>query len=100
MPSNQKQIIEQAKFAYSPLRKAFEKQRKTIEDQGEKQLKAIEYNKKQLDYKKELSNNGLLLSKERETFKIIYNKRLIIKYMNYLKQLIMVTLNSLLIVVV
>ena len=25
LPSNQKQIIEQAKFTYSPLRKAFEK---------------------------------------------------------------------------
>ena len=33
LPSNQQQIIEQAKFTYSPLRKAFEKQAKTIEDQ-------------------------------------------------------------------
>ena len=40
MPSNQQQIIEQAKFTYSPLGKAFEKQTKTIEDQGEKQIKA------------------------------------------------------------
>ena len=37
LPSNQQQIIEQAKFTYSPLGKAFEKQQtKTIEDQGEK----------------------------------------------------------------
>ena len=36
LPSNQRQIIEQAKFAYSLLGKAFEKQMKTIEDQGEK----------------------------------------------------------------
>ena len=35
LPSNQKQIIERAKFTYSPLGKAFEKQRKKIEDQGE-----------------------------------------------------------------
>ena len=42
LPSNQKQIIEQAKFTYSPLGKAFEKQIKTIEDQGEKQIKAIQ----------------------------------------------------------
>ena len=42
LPSNQQQIIEQAKFTYSPLRKAFEKQIKTIEDQGEKQIKAIQ----------------------------------------------------------
>ena len=39
LPSNQQQIIEQAKFTYSPLGKAFEKQIKTIEDQGEKQFK-------------------------------------------------------------
>ena len=35
-PSNQQEIIEQAKFTYSPLGKAFEKQTKTIEDQGKK----------------------------------------------------------------
>ena len=34
LPSNQQQIIQQAKFTYSPLGKAFEKQIKTIEDQG------------------------------------------------------------------
>ena len=43
LPSNQQQIIEQAKFTYSPLRKAFEKQTKTIKDQGEKQVNALEY---------------------------------------------------------
>ena len=42
LPSNQKQIIEQAKFTYSPLGKAFEKQTKTIEDKGEKQFEALE----------------------------------------------------------
>ena len=42
LPSNQKLIIQQAKFNYSPLGKAFEKQMKTIEDQGEKQVKAIQ----------------------------------------------------------
>ena len=45
LPSNQQQIIEQAKFTYSPLGKAFEKQTKTIEDQREKQIKAIQDNK-------------------------------------------------------
>ena len=39
--SNKQQIIEQAKFTYSPLAKAFVKQIKTIEDQGEKQVKAL-----------------------------------------------------------
>ena len=41
LPSNQQQIIEQAKFTYSPLGKAFGKQRKTIEDQGKKQIDAL-----------------------------------------------------------
>ena len=40
LPSNQQQIIEQTRFTYSPLGKAFEKQIKTIEDQGEKQIDA------------------------------------------------------------
>ena len=34
LTSNQQQIIEQARFTYSPLGKAFEKQVKPIEDQG------------------------------------------------------------------
>ena len=41
LPSNQQQIIEQAKFTYSPLRKAFEKQIRTIEGQGQKQVEAL-----------------------------------------------------------
>ena len=45
LPSNQQQIIEQSKFTYSNLGKAFEKQTKTINDQGEKQIKAIQHNK-------------------------------------------------------
>ena len=36
LPSNQQRIIQQAKFNYSPLGKAFEKQIKTIKDQGKK----------------------------------------------------------------
>ena len=41
LPSNQQQIIEQARFTYSPLGKAFEKQIKTIQDQGKKQVEAL-----------------------------------------------------------
>ena len=41
MPSIQQQIIEQAKFTFSPLGKAFEKQIKTIEDQEQKQVQAL-----------------------------------------------------------
>ena len=42
LSSNQRQIIEQAIFTYSPLGKDFEKQTKTIEDQGKKQIVALE----------------------------------------------------------
>ena len=42
LPSNQQQIIQQAKFNYSPLGKVIEKQIKTIKDQGEKQVVALE----------------------------------------------------------
>ena len=41
LPSNQRQINEQAKFTCSPLGKAFVKQIKTIEDQGKKQVDAL-----------------------------------------------------------
>ena len=46
LPFDQQQIIEQGRFTYSPLEKAFEKQIKTVEDQFKikeklKQLKHI-----------------------------------------------------------
>ena len=75
LSSNQQQIIQQAKFNYSPLGKAIEKQRKTIEDQGEKQVKAIQ-DKQIVNINKDDYKNRLLISKEREIFKDIYNKRL------------------------
>ena len=39
LPSDQSRLIEQAKFTYSPLGKAFEKQIKTIEEQEKNKLK-------------------------------------------------------------
>ena len=42
LPSDQQQIIEQARITYFPLGKAFEKQVKPIEDQGQKQADAFE----------------------------------------------------------
>ena len=41
LPSNQQQIIEQARFTYSSLGKDFEKQTKAIKDQGQKQVEAL-----------------------------------------------------------
>ena len=56
--------------------KAFEKQTKTIKDQGEKQTKAIQDNKQLVNIIKDDYKDKLLLSKEREIFKDIYYKRL------------------------
>ena len=76
--SNQQQI-EQAKFTYSPLGKAFEIQIKTIKNQRKKQIDALENLK---DTNKQVVNinddyeDKLLQSKEREIFRKIYKKRL------------------------
>ena len=75
LPSNQQQIIQQAKFTYSPLGTGFEKQTKTIADQGKKQVKAIQDNKQLVNINKDDDyKDKLLLS--REIFQNIYNKRL------------------------
>ena len=52
LPSNQRQIIEQAKFTYSPLGKALGKQTKTIKHQGIRQVKDL----KALKSKEELES--------------------------------------------
>ena len=67
LPYNQQQIIEQAKFTYSALGKAFEKQIKTIEDQRKKQVDALKYlNPKAITYKSD--DDNATISKE------IYNE--------------------------
>ena len=48
LPTDQRRIKEQARFTCSPLGKAFEKQIKTIEEQGEKQTNALEEHWKKL----------------------------------------------------
>ena len=63
---NQQLIIEQAKFTYSPLGKALEKQIKTIEHQSEKpvkELSTLKYNNEKLTIedvipKSALNKNG------------------------------------------
>ena len=62
LPSNQQQIIEQTKFSYSPLGKAFGKQTKTIEDQVEKQIRAIQDNKKEKNKQNQLNMMIIFLS--------------------------------------
>ena len=74
LPSKQQQIIEQAKFTYSPLGKAFEKQIKTIEDQGQKQIDDLESLKPKEQTKpiEDKSNNQ---SKASFIFDDLINKR-------------------------
>ena len=74
LPSNQQEIIEQAKFTYSPLGKAFEKQIKTIEDQGKKQVNALE-NLKPKEQTKPIQDKSNNQSKAAITFSDLINKR-------------------------
>ena len=72
LPSIQQQIIEQAKFTYSALAKTFDKQIKTIKDQGEKQTKAIQDKRtiKSIEKFTYGINDSPIVLKEKE----IYNK--------------------------
>ena len=74
LPSNQQEIIEQAKFTYSPLGKAFEKQIKTIEDQGKKQVNALE-NLKPKEQTKPIQDKSNNQPKAAITFSDLINKR-------------------------
>ena len=74
LPSNHQQITEQGKFTYSPLGKTFEKQIKTIEDQGQKQVDALKDLKprEQIQPTEGKSNNE---SKATIVFNYLINKR-------------------------
>ena len=78
LPSNQQQIIEQAKFTYSPLGKTFEKQIKTIEYQGEKQIKAIQDQGQLKTIKKDDNDDEdtSFISKQKEIFNELVDERL------------------------
>ena len=78
LPSNQQQIIEQAKFTYSPLGKAFEKQIKTIEDQGQKQkIKAIrDQGQVKTVAKYSYDDDTPFISKQKEIFNELADERL------------------------
>ena len=84
LPSNQQQIIEQAKFTYSHLRKTFEKQIKTSEDQGEKQIKSIQ----NIDFNKSIkkskfdSDDDLAILRQKDLYTSVNRNKdkLIYKY--------------------
>ena len=83
LPSNQQQIIGQAKFTYSPLGTAFDKQIKTIKDQDEKQVEALNNLKLKEETKpiKDTPNNKTkastifneLINKRKELMNELYN---------------------------
>ena len=58
--SSNQEIIEQARFTYSPLGKAFDKQIKTIEDQGKKQVDALNTLKSDNNKKLEIKNEEII----------------------------------------
>ena len=60
LPSNNQQIIEQARFTYSPLGKAFDKQIKTIEDQGKKQFDTLNTLKSDNNKELEIKNEDII----------------------------------------
>ena len=73
MLSDQSRIIDLAKFTYFPLGKTFEKQIKTIEEQGEKQVDAITNQGKIL---KALTNKNGHKSIYKKIFDYIVKERL------------------------
>ena len=86
LASNQQQIIEQVKFNYSLLGKAFEKQIKTIEDQREKQIKSMQNQGPIKTIKKYAfdDEDSPLILKQKEIFNALADKR--IKEINELNE--------------
>ena len=74
LPSYQQQIIEQARFTYYPLGNTFEKQIKRIEDQGKKQVDALETLKPK-EQTKPIEDKPNNQSKAKIIFDNIINKR-------------------------
>ena len=74
LPLTQQQIIEQTKFTYSPLGKAFEKQVKSVEDQGKKQVDVLK-DLKQKEQTKPIEDKSNNQSKATIIFNDLINKR-------------------------
>ena len=74
LPSVQSRIMEQAKFTYSPLGKGFEKNPKTIKEQGRKKPEAIEEHGKHLNLV--VKKKSLTLLNQKEIFRELANERI------------------------
>ena len=77
LPSNQRQIIEQAKFTYNPLGKAFQEQTKAIEEQGKKQIDAIINQNKRLSA---LTKNDDHKDDQKNIYKEVFDKLVKVKF--------------------
>ena len=75
--------MKQAQFTYSPLGQALEKQIKTIEDQGEKQKKAIKGKRKQLDNTNQYSCKINYCNQRKEKYLRIFTVKESIKQTSY-----------------
>ena len=75
LPTNQEHIIEQVKFTYSPLEKAFEKQIKTTEDKGQKQIDALE-SLKPKEQTKAITYDYESLEQKEESYNKIFDVKL------------------------
>ena len=75
LPSNQQQIIEQTKFTYYPLGKAFDKQIKTIEDQGKKQVDALK-NLKPVERSRAITYDDESVEQKQETYNKLFDENL------------------------
>ena len=62
--SDQRRVIEQAKFTYSQLGKALKIETKAIENQGEKQMKGIEEHGNQLVLSNALAKKLIMIAKK------------------------------------
>ena len=74
LPFNQQQIMEQAKFTYSSLGKAFVKQIETIEDQGQKQVDALE-SLKAKEQTKAITYDDESLEQKEESYSKLFDKK-------------------------
>ena len=79
LPSYQSRMIQKAKFTYSPLGEALEKQIKTIEDQGIKQIEALKALKPE-ENKEDIKSVEGIFSKGMRTNEIKNIKRKDLKY--------------------
>ena len=81
LPLGKKRVIEEVKFTYSTLSKAFQKQIKAIEEQGEKQIRVLEEHGKQfsesnaLVKRNDYDTENKLLFEEKEIYDKIAAER-------------------------